>query len=46
MLLLTAVTASGASAAGGPAAEEPAVRPLGRIVPVPASVRPGGAPSR
>lgn len=44
VLLLTAVTASGASAAGGPAAEEPAVRPLGRIVPVPASVQPGGAP--
>ncbi|MEU1280638.1 beta-N-acetylhexosaminidase [Streptomyces sp. NPDC005805] len=51
LLVTAAAAASGATpsvaapAPGGPvAAAEPVVRPLGAIVPVPASVEPGGAP--
>ncbi|MEV4329525.1 beta-N-acetylhexosaminidase [Streptomyces sp. NPDC049597] len=48
LLLLVAAALSGAAASGLAAtpaeAAEPDVRPLGRTVPVPASVEPGGAP--
>ncbi|MGW0552627.1 beta-N-acetylhexosaminidase [Streptomyces sp. NPDC002926] len=42
---LLLVVAAGVSSVGAvPAAPTPAVRPLGQIVPAPASVQPGGAP--
>ncbi|MER7106278.1 beta-N-acetylhexosaminidase [Streptomyces sp. NPDC000229] len=44
LLLVVAAGVAGTGAAPGSAAAAPAVRPLGDIVPVPASVRPGGSP--